>query len=66
MPSNDSRKLSRFAPGLGTTAEEIAALLAVRDLDRLDASQYLEFLRLFASRHPPSREIPERHEPFTL
>lgn len=62
----DSRELVNFLPGVGTTPADAAALQAVRDLDRLDPVQYLAFLRLYAPQHRPSREIPERHEPFTL
>ncbi|HVS31155.1 MAG TPA: hypothetical protein VMS98_06845 [Thermoanaerobaculia bacterium] len=44
----------------------MAALLAVRKLNRLDAQQYLDFLLTFTERHPPTRAIPARHEPFSL
>ena len=66
MPSNDNRDLNDFLGGLETTAGDTAALDAVRHLDHLDPVQYLSFLEQFARRHPPSREIPPRHEPFVL
>lgn len=49
-----------------TTPEDLAMLRGVRELDRLDPQQYLEFLIAFSERHRPTREIPERHEPFVL
>jgi hypothetical protein len=53
-------------PSVPTTAEDIAALARVKEYDRMDAQQYLEFLLAFTDRHPPTREIPSRHEPFRL
>lgn len=49
-----------------TTPEDREFLLRVRQLDRLDPHAYLEFLEAFSSQHLPSREVPPRHEPFTL
>lgn len=48
------------------TSDDIAALERVKKFDHLDPQQYLEFLLLFTKQHPPTREIPERHEPFEL
>ncbi len=66
MPSKDNLELSDFLRGVRTTPADAAALQSVRDLNRLDPVQYLAFLRLYAPQHRPTREIPERHEPFTL
>lgn len=55
-----------FERGVITTPEDTEFLLRARQLNRLDPWSYLEFLRSFAARHPPSREIPPRHEPFRL
>ncbi len=66
MPSIDNRDLKDLFAGVQTTVEEVEALEAVRRLDHLDPVQYLDFLKQFAPRHPPSREIPPRHEPFVL
>ena len=49
-----------------TTPLDAQKLLEVRQLDRLNPQQYLEFLLAFIDRHPPTREIPPRHEPFVL
>jgi hypothetical protein len=65
MPSKKNRELIDFS-SVPTTPEDLAMLEAVRALDRLDSHQYLEFLLAFSERHPPTREIPPRHEPFTL
>jgi hypothetical protein len=66
MPSRNNPDSIDFARGVITTAEDTEFLLRVRQLNRLDPWSYLEFLRSFAERHPPSREIPPRHEPFRL
>ncbi len=66
MPSSDNRDLSHFLGGVETAPVEAAVLERVRDLDRLELVAYLHFLLQFAPRHPPSRELPERHEPFSL
>ena len=66
MTSNDNRDLDGFLDRQITTAEDVAALNRVRELDRLDPFSYLEFLVEFSQRHPPTREIPSRHEPFRL
>ncbi len=55
-----------FERGVPTTAEDVAVLQRVRALNRLDPRAYLAFLESFASRHPVSREVPSRHEPFSL
>ncbi len=66
MQSNDRVDLTDFLGGLTTTAEDVAALDRVRTLNRLDAAEYLRFLLQFSASHPPTRDIPPRHEPFTL
>ena len=66
MPSTSSRDLEDFLAGAPTTSDDVAALERLRQHDRLDSRQYLEFLLAFAPRHPPSREVPPRSEPFRL
>lgn len=66
MPSKDNPEVKDFLAGTPTTSADTNALQFVRDLDRLDPVQYLAFLKLYAPQHRPSRNIPERHEPFTL
>jgi hypothetical protein len=66
MRSPETPDLSGFLDEVGTTAEDVAALLRVRSYDRLDPAAYLAFLEEFAAKHPPTREIPPRHEPFVL
>lgn len=65
MPSKDSPDRIDF-PNVPTTPEDVRMLQAVRKLDRMDARQYLEFLLAFGDRHPPTRQVPPRHEPFRL
>lgn len=48
------------------TPEDVAALERVGAHDVLGPVEYLAFLKAFAARHPPTREIPEGHEPFKL
>ena len=66
MRSNDNLDLAEFLTGMPTTAADIAALDRARAFNRLDPVEYLRFLEQFSAKHPPTREIPERHEPFTL
>ncbi len=66
MQSKKSPELVDLERDIPTTSEDIAALDAVRRLDRMNAREYLEFLLAFSERHPPSRSIPPRHEPFEL
>lgn len=66
MTSKDRPDLDGFLGGHVTTAEDVAALERVRELDRLDPFSYLEFLVEFSRRHPPTRQVPPRHEPFRL
>jgi hypothetical protein len=49
-----------------TTSADLAALDESRLAVRLDPKHYLKFLEEFSKRHPPSREIPPKHEPFSL
>ena len=58
--------LTDFLDGMITTDEDVAALDRARSFNRLDSFEYLHFLEQFAPAHPPTRNIPERHEPFTL
>lgn len=48
------------------TPEESEFLWKVRELNRMDPHEYLEFLLQFAPMHPPSRETSEGVEPFEL
>jgi hypothetical protein len=66
MASRNAPDLDGFLDGLMTTEADRAALLAIRALDRLDPYEYLRFLEAFTDQHPPTREIPPRHEPFVL
>lgn len=66
MPSKNTVDLIDFLAETLTTPEDAAALERIRTLDRLDPVTYLRFLRQFEGSHPPDREIPLRHEPFTL
>lgn len=66
MPSTDVRDLDDFLAGVPTTAADVQILERVREFNRLDPHEYLAFLMIFAPRHPPDREIPQRQEPFTL
>ena len=65
MPSKSNRDPIDFS-SVPTTADDVVTLLAVRKLNRLDAQRYLDFLLTFTERHPPTRAIPARHEPFSL
>lgn len=58
--------LEGFLDGMTTTPEDVLALHRVRSLDSLDPVEYLRLLLAFADLHPPTREIPPRHEPFVL
>lgn len=66
MRSTKAPELAGFLDGVTTTRNDIAALEKARALDRLDPVHYLRFLKAFAPKHPPTREIPTRHEPFVL
>ena len=66
MPLNDNRDLASLFTGDATTTTDNAALEVARTLNALNAVEYLHFLMQFAPRHPPSREIPPDHEPFSL
>lgn len=66
MQSSDRVDLRGFLDGFVTTAEDVAMLHRVRSLDSLDPVEYLRFLLAFTDLHPPTREIPPRHEPFVL
>lgn len=66
MRSNETPDLEGFLDGVTTTAEDVVALSLVRSLDHLGPAEYLRFLLAFAASHPPTREIPPRHEPFVL
>ncbi len=66
MQSKRAPDLEDFLAGLITTAEDNAALLRVRSLDSLSPDEYLRFLLAFTEQHPPTRELPSRHEPFVL
>lgn len=66
MPSNERIDLSDFLARFNVTEEDVMALERVRSLDRLSPAEYLEFLERFAAAHPPTRDIPGRHEPFVL
>jgi len=66
MRSNGTPDLGGFLDGMITTAEDVAMLHRVRSLDSLDPVEYLRFLLAFTDLHPPTREIPPRHEPFVL
>jgi hypothetical protein len=66
MRSNGAPDLDGFLDGFVTTPEDVAALDRVRSLNYLEPVEYLRFLLAFADLHPPTREIPPRHEPFVL
>ena len=66
MKSKSDRDLDGFLARTPTTPEDVIALERARSLDCLDPVEYLSFLKAFASSHPPTREIPPRHEPFKL
>lgn len=66
MRSNGSGDLDGFLDAMPVTPEDVEALERVRAHDVLGPVEYLEFLKAFAARHPPTREIPEGHEPFKL
>ncbi|HEX8155410.1 MAG TPA: hypothetical protein VF698_19910 [Thermoanaerobaculia bacterium] len=48
------------------TAEDVAALRRMRELNRMDPDEYLAFLIAFSERHPPTREVTSWPEPFEL
>jgi|GEM_PF-3111947 len=48
------------------TPEEVAFLWKVRELNRMDPHEYLEFLNQFSRTHPPGRETSEGWPPFEL
>jgi hypothetical protein len=58
--------LDTFEQDVRTTNADIAALERVRELDAMDPYEFLRFHLLFAPMHPPTRDIPPFHEPFTL
>ena len=66
MQSKRTPDLEDFLAGMVTTPEDNAALEQVRSLDHLGPGEYLRFLMAFTERHPPTRQIPLRHEPFVL
>lgn len=66
MTSSDSGELPDFERATQTTAEDVAALERARQHNRLGPVEYLAFLIQFSKLHPPTREIPARHEPFRL
>jgi hypothetical protein len=66
MQSNETPDLDGFLDGVTTTPEDVEALARVRSLDYLGPVEYLRFLIAFSALHPPTREIPPRHEPFVL
>lgn len=66
MPSNETPDLDGFLDGVTTTPEDVEALARVRSLDYLEPVEYLRFLIAFSERHPATRDIPSRHEPFVL
>lgn len=66
MPSRNKADLEDFLAGTVSTQEDSEALHRVRALDTLDPVSYLQFLVTFSELHPPTREIPPRHEPFVL
>jgi len=67
MPSNARvEPLSNFDADVPTTAADNAALWRVRELNRMDPVEYLEFLLTFTDGAPASREIVAFDEPFTL
>lgn len=49
-----------------TTAADAVALNQMRELNRMDAHEYLAFLLAFTPMHPPGRDIWPDREPFTL
>lgn len=59
--------LDDFERDVPTTAEDIAALERVRELNAMDPHEYLAFLNTFLPKHPPGSETnSEDDEPFTL
>lgn len=65
MQSKSDRDSIDFS-AVPTTDEDLEMLQSVRQLDQLDAQGYLDFLLTFTDRHPPTRAIPPRDEPFSL
>ena len=66
MPSPSDPEGIDFERGVVTTAQDIEALDRLRRLNYLSPPAYLDFLLTFTSKHPPTRDIPENHEPFEL
>jgi hypothetical protein len=59
-------ELDGFLDDFVTTPQDAEMLERIRAHDALDSFEYLRFLLAFTDAHPPTREIPERHEPFQL
>ena len=62
MRSNETPDLEGFLDGVPTTPDDVAALARARTLEYLEPVEYLRFLIAFSALHPPTREIPPRHE----
>ena len=58
--------MSNLEADVPTTAADNDALWRVRDLNRMEPAEYLEFLLTFTEGVPASREICAFDEPFTL
>ena len=58
--------LDTFQQDVPTHPADVVALERARTLNTMDPYEFLQFHLLFASRHPPTRDIPPFHEPFTL
>jgi hypothetical protein len=55
-----------FQRDVPTTAADIAALDRARDYNYMPSETYLAWLTRMSATNPPTREIPEHHEPFEL
>ncbi len=58
--------LDNFERDVPTTAADVEALERARSLNAMDPYEFLQFHLLFSPHHPPTREIPPFHEPFSL
>jgi hypothetical protein len=67
MRSNERvEPLDSFELDVPITDADIEALEHARELNAMDPYEFQAFHLLFASQHPPTRDIPPFHEPFTL
>ncbi len=64
MPSKSTSNLLDLV--FSASPEESEALWRARTAYPITDEQYLRFLLAAVKDHPPTREIPEFHEPFVL